>query len=347
VAPVKDCLPAGRHGAKVPDVLRFHRSEWLVGALVLLTSGQALGSAYATAQIQRNSVGGTDCASADSLIAAVEQQLQRRVFVTTPDATLRISVEFGQTAGEWFADVELFASQGQHLVHRRISSRARECSGLEEPLALVIALMVDLTQDDVKARSVAAPPADATVVRVPAYAKALVERTAVLSLSEISILGQLPELGWGTRLATEWRLKAAWSLELGLTAFLPVTVDDGAACRARFALYTAEIGLCALVTRGTASELRICGGPQFGLERARGVGYAWNRSAQTALVQPFVKAESTWWPVPRFGVRLALGATTPIVRDKFYATRADGAQAPLFRPAIVAPFLLAGLCLEL
>jgi hypothetical protein len=344
---VRDRLPRGRCGARVPNVRRFLSSLPCVGTLAILTSARAHGSEHATAQIE--TMGARfDCASAESLIATVEQRLQRRVFVATPNADLRVSVEYTGPASEWAADIDLSTSQGRHLGHRRIASQARQCSSLDDSLALVVALMVDLTRLDVQARAKALPVETSTQVRVPALPEVTQGWAAVLSLNEIATLGQLPRLGFGTELTTDLRRRrAAFSLRIGIAAFLPSSADDRPSSEARFSLYVAELGICTLLAQLPSGEFRLCAGPQIGIERAQGVGYAMSRTTQTTLVQPFAEAESTWWPVPQFGLLFGLGAAMPLIRDRFYATRADGSQVLLFKPWIVAPFLRAGLCLQL
>ncbi len=333
-----------------PKLHPFPAYPALFGAFTTLASASAFAVEYAKVSIDRRASGGTECSSEGSLAAAVEQRLARRLFVPKAEADLLVAVSFGQTSREWFADIDLFAAHGRHLGHRRITSATQACAGLDDSLALVVALMVDLTKEDVAARATPTlplPPTRTTEVRVPAQPEESNAWSAVLTIGASATLGQLPKLGLGLWLATELRSKISWSLELAMQALPPVTIDDGALGQATFSYYGTEMGACWFGSRRATSELQLCAGPQVGIERAVGIGYASNRNAQVTSFGSFLKAQSTWWPAPRFGLRLGLGATAPLVRDQFYATRADGSQNPLFKPAMIVPFLNVGLCLAL
>lgn len=317
--------------------------------LVTLTSASAFAVEYAQAYLEVLAPNEPDCSSMNALMLATEQRLQRRLFVSPQKADLKVNVRFGHAEGEWTAEIDLLTANGTHLGHRRIVSPTRECKGLDDSLALVVALMVDLTKADVSAH--ATPEAEipthgTTEVRVPPP-ESTNAWSAVLSLGPLAAWGQLPKLSPGVGLTTELRARSIWALTLGVQAFPTVTVTDGATARASFTHYSAQVGACWFGVHRSASDLLLCGGAQLGIVRAVGAGYATNHSALSPLVSPFLEAESQWWPWSKVGFLVGLGASTPLVRDQFYATRADGSSAPLFKPSILVPYLHAGLCLAL
>lgn len=321
-----------------------------------MTSSLAHGTEYTRARIQQSGPDGADCPKETALAASVEQRLQRRVFVGAEAAELVVRVSYTQHQREWAADIELLTPGGHHLGQRRIATQDVHCSNLEQSLALVVALMVDLTREEVTARVRTHPTAESTVVRVPAPPERAAEEplptqtepiwSSIVSMSAAFSVEQLPGLGYGARLATELRYQSSWSMEIGISSFFSKAVQDGPSSVARFSLHTADLGGCAVLTVRRL-DWSLCGGALVGLERANGSGYRWNRSEQTTQLAPFAKASSTWWPTPRIGLRLSLGTAVSLVRDRFYATRADGSMAPLHRPAFFVPFLHASVCVAL
>lgn len=348
-------LPSDPHGAKVPKLPQIAIPSLLAGALALSITARSFGNDHATATLVSSSSNAAECPSLGQLAVAVEDRLGRRLFVPASQADLRVTLAYGQVGGEWYADVGLQTSSGQPLGDRRVSSSSRDCSAIEEALALVVALMVDLPQREVASRAAPAAPVISTTsseVRVPArrHEARRYEATrwmGVVALSGVGSLGQLPKTGWGLQLAAALRSRSIWSAELGLLAFAPVTLTDGAATEARFSSYGAQVGMCVLGLRNVRSELRLCGGPRLGFEQASGSGYATNRAAQFTWFGPYVLAESTWWPGQLVGFHLGIGAAAPFTRGRFYATRPDGTRQILFETAAIVPFLSAGLSLAL
>jgi hypothetical protein len=338
--------------AKVSYMRPCGTSCWLLGAMVLSCSATAECSDFARAYIWTADTAGSDCSTELQLKAAVSRQLHREVFEQLANADLIARIVFAQTAGGWSAEVHLTTTSGQDLGQRRISSHAAQCSALNDSLALVVALMVDLTRSEVAARAAAFSPAPAADVHGRTSQSQRAEnqsnnRRAVVTLRGILEDGQLPRLGWGGSLSTEIMWSSRLSTELSVSALTAHALEDGVAAEARFSLYRMELGFCLAAADRTFGSLHICAGPEVGLMRALGSGYLANRTTASPLINPFVKAMSAWWLTSNLGLQFGLGMAVPLIRDRYYAVRADGSEALLFKPAIVVPFLHIGVALGL
>lgn len=341
-------LPWCKKDAKLARMRAPRYRRRFFGVLAVLSSSRAYASEFATAQLQTYAPERADCASSATLASAVEAHLQRQMFVRQPSADLDVKVAYAREPKHWVADIELKTAAGRPLGRRKLSSQASECSAMNESLALILALMVDLTRAEVTTRSAPAVPGIATEVHVaepPAPASAWL---AQLSLTGQLRLGQLPDLAAGAGLATVLRHRSGWGPRLGVAAWLPSSEQDHSTrAGARFSAYVAEIGLCRELQHAGRLELSLCTGSELGLLRGQGIGYQRSQTARTPLIDPYALAESTWWPTAHLGLQLGLSVTFPLIRDQFYATRSDGSEIALFKPAAVVPSLRVGICLQL
>jgi len=177
---------------------RLSKYRWLSGTFaiaVTLASASAQEATYALVSIEQRGDSGTACSSTGMLTTAVEQRLQRHLFVPPSQADLKVTTTFTRISSDWVADIDLYSAQGKPLGHRKITSTSRECSGLDDSLALVIALMVDLTKAELTSLgspSGAVPSDRATEVRVPAPQGSSNSWSSVLSLGAVASRGQMP-----------------------------------------------------------------------------------------------------------------------------------------------------------
>lgn len=331
----------------------------IVGALALMASAHAHAQQFASATLEQVSSNEANCATSAGLTAAVEQRLQRRVFVSGAPADLKVRVSYAFQQQHWTAQVELLTARDQHLGLRRIASQNENCASLADSLALVIALMVDITRADVDARATAASDTEPTLVQVPLSPPAkkpsntstpsprIPSWSSVVFVGGAMNLGQLPNVGFGARAATELRHRSAWSIKAGVSAFFPNTLDDGANARARYSLQAADLAACRSAVDHRLFDVALCLGSSLGIQRAAGTGYRVDRVQRAPQVTPFARVDSSWWPTSHVGVRVSLGLGAPIIRGRTYATRADGSTAFLHEPALVVPELHAGICLAL
>jgi hypothetical protein len=311
---------------------------------VLITAGPADAAERARAVLDWRSSAGAGCLEAPVLVRAVEERLHRTVFVPQ-QADLRVSVAIKGTAGDWSADILLADTQGHGLGHRQLMTRAEHCSALDDSLALVVALMVDLWREDVRPPPMEPASRGETPIRLPRNTVAPREPWhAALFLFGRGSLGELPGVGRGIGLAAEIRPPHSWVIGLGVTAWLPAETSGQPG--ARFLLRSAELELCRLVWQKSSADLGVCLGQQVGYLQSRAFAFDVNRKEQTLLYNLTLELRGVWWVTSLLGLRLGLGAALPLSRDEFFGTRADGSRVRLFDRAPVAAVTELGLGLR-
>jgi len=134
-----------------PALTRF-ASACLLTVAVALTSSAANGQATPPRTSSLSWVrmqGAESCISTQALARAVEARLHRSVFVSAARADLSVegSVEPINAPQGWHAAVRVRDEHGALLGERDISTQGSSCVDLSEPLALVIALMIDPDAD--------------------------------------------------------------------------------------------------------------------------------------------------------------------------------------------------------
>ena len=106
----------------------------------------------------------------DELIAEVEQRLGRPVFVSGNEG-LVLRSEVRGVGGTWNVELILTTADGRVVGTRQLQQAGESCQGLNDALALVVALMVDLGEADLKAKLAALPakpqPRPSTPIRLP------------------------------------------------------------------------------------------------------------------------------------------------------------------------------------
>jgi hypothetical protein len=259
---------------------------------------------------------------------------------------LIVNIDFSRYGLEWRARIDLQSAAGQSLGRRSIESRGSDCSDMNESLALVLALMVDLTRQEVEKQ---APLSEPEVTHEVHALETKSESTwsTAMTLGLLSTVGQLPNVGWGGRLASKLRYRAGLGIEFGASALAPSTWSDDQGARAKFNAYSVDVGLCANLLAGSRSLLDWCAGPQLSLTRAAASGFAVNRAQTLTTLSPFAALHSSYRLVASLGVHLALVALVPLARDRFFATQADGTQTTIHSVPWVAAQLEAGLSLGL
>ncbi|MGC4064022.1 MAG: hypothetical protein QM784_05165 [Polyangiaceae bacterium] len=362
-AKTADLLSDGRRD-KVRRVRKVRTFCSVFGVLALLVTEVAGAQSPATANLSLQQRGMEACMSAQSMATAVEQRLKRSVFVERSGADLLVEIRIVESADHVDVDIALSSGTGVSLGHRSLTSPKGDCNKLNDSLSLVLALMVDLNREEVQHRTTEASDelqksvaVDANTNSNPKVAQSTTTTTTssapphqperwVLSLGGNSVLGSVPGLGFALRGAIG-RHHSRLSEELGAAVVSPTTRNDGANSKAEFAQYLLDANLCAAPFLLSSVVLRACGGLEFGVTRAEGFGYLRERTALLPNMAPLVRADSTWWPTPRFGLRLGLGAKAAFFRDAFFVVREDGSEHELFRPAFGALFLQADVCVKL
>jgi hypothetical protein len=192
--------------------------------------------------------GARDCMTPEALTRAVEERLGRRVFVAAGAADLRAKLRAERTARGFGIEVELFDGAQRSLGRRQLHTRARQCSSLDDSLALVVSLAADVSLAAAAPESVA-PAASiesalSSPIEIPAYTVAPRAPWRLRpSLGVAALGGLLPTLGWGLAVELELTPPRFWPLFVRATGWWPQRIGSSAA-HAEFSAQNVELGVC-------------------------------------------------------------------------------------------------------
>lgn len=303
--------------------------------MLCATLAHAADNRVSATLLWHRSASAAECLDAAALSDAVQASLHRAVFVPKTQADLTIDVNLDQPEVEhWSATLDLHRRDGHNLGHRELNLRAPHCSAINEQLALVVSLMVDVTKESVQA---AAPPADAhTVQPMPARPEtaSATWRKRLFLLGDARV-GQMPSLGRGLGVSGELGPTRGWLATLGAALWVPAQTQ-AALAGAKFRLVTVNASLCATHVWQARLESAWCLGQQLGWLEAQAFGYDVNRTSSALFYDLTFKMRTIWWATSAFGVQLGLGAGVPLVQDDYYATLREGTAVRLLsRPFLV------------
>jgi len=233
--------------------------------------------------------GASGCLAPRELASAVEQRLGRRVFVPAADAEIHAQVR-ARRAGRGFAiDVELRGPGERSLGRRRLNTRARHCSALDDSLTLVVSLAADLSLAPL-APLAAAREAPVSVtplesaIEIPASSFApRLGWHARPGLGVTALSGLLPALGVGFAVELELRPPQFWPLWLRATRWHGQRVVAGST-GAEFSAQSLELGVCPWTLELGQLELRSCVEQLFGRVHAKGFGFDLDQSGASATL---------------------------------------------------------------
>jgi hypothetical protein len=97
------------------------------------------------------------------------------------------------------------------------------------------------------------------------------------------------------------------------------------------------VNVCWLPFERGRLTLGACAGGQAGVLRVAAEGFSGaNLSRSRLLANVTARAEARFTVAEPFFLRLALGASVPLVRDRFFFDAQDGRQVSLFQPSSAA-----------
>jgi hypothetical protein len=307
------------------------------------------------------------CLSQQLLQRAVEARLQRPVFVAAADADLlvELTVRLDPALSSWKAALTLRSRAGNWLGSRELQSESSACAGLSEPLALVLALIIDVDRAEIPAPppelpgSASAPSrAPPRTLRVPdlrehvpaAVAPAIEppRRTRVArgSTGRVGIqgflaLGLLPEAALGVRASAALSPPAFWTIEIGAAAWMAERARRGTA-GSEFTARTLDVLVCPLehtgAALGTRVQLAMCAAQTLLWLRAEGFGLDRNRAHSRFYTLFGGRLRAALALTGPLSLRAGAGAEAPATRDEYFYLEADGQPRTLHRIAPVVGF---------
>ncbi len=316
----------------------------LIGGAIFFSSGRASAEAGRTSSLSWLRMPGADaCIATQALARNVEERLGRHVFVSAAEADVSVEgrIEKRKGAPGWHAVITIRDSKGALLGTRDLDRPDASCDGMNDPLALVIAVMIDpeakLTSTPtplgpaLPALPVEPPPPPPPVTEPPPPEAPKPSPKSPLrvegSVGGALSLGLAPSPDPGAMIGG---ILYPPGIPIGLRGytalFLPLeTEKDGA--KGTFDLFYVGSALCPTL-RGKFAVGMICIGGQLGVVRShadtknRGIEekslLLWNGVTEARVTVPIIA------PV---ALTAGVGAVVPILRPTFQYTRSDRAWA--------------------
>lgn len=271
-----------------------------------------------------------ECIERRALIDRVERQLERPGFVDLEDAELSVVVAIAAVDdGHYEAQLELrLRASGEVLGTRGLRSDARDCASLDEPLAVIVAMLLNVPREEL-ALPPARSPWEARITARGGFGIGALPGPSVeaelevgATLRDVMSLGVAVGYGWSdTVRAAEGQL----------------FVQGGAL----------RLVVAPIVTSGEAVELSIPLAAGLGIAYAEASGFAASRG-QTVLFFD-VSAGLRLGILLTPGLALELGGDLRAIPlpPTFSVRNGDGTLEPLFQALPVAGSFHGGLSLHL
>lgn len=299
--------------------------------------------------------GAESCIASATLARAIEERLDRDVFVSAADAQIAVEGRVERTDDVWRAVLSIVDAEGESLGERRLESTAETCDQLGETVAVTVALMIDpLTAPDPDPDPVPDEPDEP----VP-------EPRVIIERVEVPVAAPL---GPGQR----WRFEVDATLvgSIGLVptpmigglstiilripSFVPIALEgaifplsraetpDG---HADFLHVHAGIQICPLWLRENGLALHGCIGADAGAVLVTG-GDLQIVERERLIGQAHAAVRVHWDVVGPLTIRAGLHLLIPFRHQPFTAT-VDGASVQIYAPEPVAGMLDLGVGVHL
>jgi hypothetical protein len=308
--------------------------------------------------------GAEGCVATQLLARAAEQRLGRSVFVSAAQADVSVEgrIEPGRTKKGFRATITLRDAKGAVLGTRELARPEPSCDAMTEPLALVIAVMIDPDAAlgpkpppsppvPVPVPALPLPPAPAPPPPPPPPPRAPKPADPWLfegSAAFVTALGLQPQPSLGVGVNAILEPPRFVPLEgFGAIFFDSTASGDNGSTMTLDVAYVGS-GLCPLRWRGQALHLFACVESHVGLTRARSSGFA---SSPTEAFRPTVDSALSGRATLRIGgpfaLRAGVAAVLPWLRYRYTYERDDGSRGTTFLASPVAAVIDVGVGLAL
>jgi hypothetical protein len=292
------------------------------------------------------------CERAAVVRQGVEAYLGRAVFAATGDIVVRVRLSRGDEPGaRVVATVTKETRDGEVRGERSVSGDA-SCESLDEPLTLVVALMVDTVEAPVTAEAEPAPalapppspplplePAhDGEIITAPSLEQGppSASHGAVFGFGTAN-MGAEPAVAWGGSVALFYKPRHFWGMGLEGEA---LAVQRSALESGSLAISVATLGadLCPLHDVEGHAWWSLCISGRVARVHAKSHGLAEAVASTQLVVMPGVAARAAYVVGKRFLVGGGLQASFPVSPDRYvYRDRLGGVhQAFALSPLVLS-----------
>jgi hypothetical protein len=260
------------------------------------------------------------CIDQVTLAARVEQVVGRRVFSAhaSPESIIQGRVVPGRDGRGWLAVIEA-RSEGTVTSRRELALAASDCRQLDEAIVLVVALMVDSSEEQ-QAPLALPPPAARPSVAIGA--------------DLVITYGMLPGTTLGFGLVSDFALPPLWPLALS-THVWPATDARQEGSGGALGAWTVGAEICPPMLARRDWAFCGCAGGAGGAVSAIGVGLDVSRSNTRPYVQADVRVGLRLRVVGPLFAAVDVEGAVPFTRDRYSYVQADGTVHDVFQTAPV------------
>lgn len=288
------------------------------------------------------------CDRSDELKRNVAAYLGREAFETDAALTIRIGLRRSAEDRGIIADISKIGEDGKVAGVRSVSGGAN-CETLDDPLTLVVALMLDAPPEEAPRPSAAAlePPAPEEPIQPePIASDASAEETnlepgfAVLSAGVGSSIGLLPFPNLGPRLQLDLKPRNFWGISISGLALLGSHTDLPSSGALDFRSIQLGAALCPLDTLRDRNWFAVCGGLEISWIEAEGSALAPHRRKTDWTLSPSLRLQAARQLTGPFLLGGMLGVAFPISRNRYVYRDAAGSSHLAFE--VASPALVLG-----
>ena len=304
-------------------------------AVLVWDAGQVSPACDRSAELERN----------------VAAYLGRDAFEANAPVTIRVGLRRASEDQAIVAEISKIGEDGKVVGVRTVSGGAT-CETLDDPLTLVVALMLDAPLEE---QTPAPPPTPEPVA--PPEPKELEEREPVavdpssedpnrepgftlLSAGVSSSIGLLPFPNVGPRLQVDLKPRHFWGIALGGTALLASHTDLPGSGALDFRSVLAGAALCPLDTLSDRDWFAVCGGLDLAWLEAEGSGLSPHRRRNDWTLSPTLRMQAAKQLVGPILLGGTLGVSFPISRNRYLYRDVAGSSHLAFE--VASPALVLG-----
>lgn len=324
--------------------------EGALAALIILAGGP--GVAHAEAHRTRlewtRGEGAEGCIDADALQRLVEARLGRAVF--SEEAPLLVHGAISREAGRFHVEVEL-VYEGQRIGLRTLDSERARCRSLDDSLAVIVALLVEASDDmiadaaPVVAAETPQPVEEPATVALhipeeptPEAPSSALPLVLTMGLGAWGAIDALPDPALGIYGLVELRLQP-WSLRLE-GAYVPEQTRTLEANRAAsLGLAWGGLALCVDTPITEFWEAGGCLHVRAGALSGRGMGFDESASGTIPWLAASASAHTRVRIIGPLAIALDVGLDVPLLRQRFVID-SGGATQVLHTLPVIAPFMV-------
>ena len=267
-----------------------------------------------------------DCPLVEEVAAAIRETLGRPLAWRGTCDTQVTGVFRADSSGGWSVALHFASQSGASLGDRSLEIRDAPCSALKEPLALVIALMVEGKSSDKTALR----------LRQPRSSRPDEGNMTAISVGGALSSGLTGDVGLGATMGVASRALGGWPLRLETTFWFP-TVKAGPGPAGEFWAWLGGVGFCPSLFKWKQLVASGCAHLVAGIVRGVGRGLDEIEVATRPLGAVELTAQLSLRLSQHASIYLGLGAATPWVRARFVYHDALGAPVAVHEPGLLIP----------